>query len=123
MRVLVLDEVDCFEGMGPARLGAWLEAGGGKFNRDVDTRALRLLRLPAEPSCLLKVCRLLASCADLPCDVAAAALGCEPAELLELVGELESDDGTHAEAPPEAVGSAALLPSKVTPFSKSSSVL
>ena len=47
MRVLVLDEVDCFEGMGPARLGAWLEAGGGKFNREVDTRALRLLRTVA----------------------------------------------------------------------------
>ena len=34
----------CFEGMGPARLGAWLEAGGGKFNREVDLRALQLLR-------------------------------------------------------------------------------
>ena len=47
MRVLVLDETDCFEGMGPARLGAWLEAGGGKFNREVDTRALLLLRTVA----------------------------------------------------------------------------
>ena len=41
MRVLVLREEDCFEGMGPARVGAWLEAGGGKFSRDVDIRALR----------------------------------------------------------------------------------
>jgi hypothetical protein len=41
MRVLVLREEDCFEGMGPARVGAWLEAGGGKFSREVDMRALR----------------------------------------------------------------------------------
>ena len=41
MRVLVLREEDCFEGMGPARVGAWLEAAGGKFSREVDLRALR----------------------------------------------------------------------------------
>jgi hypothetical protein len=41
MRVLVLRDEDCFEGMGPARVGAWLEAAGGKFSREVDMRALR----------------------------------------------------------------------------------
>lgn len=46
MRVLVIREEDCFEGMGPARLGAWLEAGGGKFSREVDIRALRTLAKP-----------------------------------------------------------------------------
>ena len=44
MRVYALTAADCFHGMAPAKLGAWLDVGGGKFSQAVDLRALALLR-------------------------------------------------------------------------------
>ena len=56
-------------------------------------RSLRLLRLPADPACVLKAARLVATCADLPAEAAAEALGCVEEELYEIVHELEAADG------------------------------
>ena len=55
--------------------------------------SLRLLRLPADPACVLKAARLVATCADLPAEAAAEALGCVEEELYEIVHELEAADG------------------------------
>ena len=44
MRVLVLTDADAFGPMGPARMAAWLEAGGGKLTHEIDLRALAKLR-------------------------------------------------------------------------------
>ena len=44
MRALVLSDADCFDGMGPARLGAWIDNGGGKYSAEVDHRALSLMK-------------------------------------------------------------------------------
>ena len=55
-------------------------------------RALQLHALPADPPCLLKVAQIVASCADLPAEDAAASLGCDLDELYSLVHALEAEE-------------------------------
>ena len=66
-------------------------------------RSLRLLRLPADPACILKAARLVASTAELPIDLAASAIGCEPDELFEIACAFEAESGAELDAPPLAI--------------------
>ena len=86
MRLHALSDSDCFVGMGPARLGAWLDAGGGKYSREVDVRALLLLRglAIAEQAHMQPESATLAA-ADAVAAVHAAAAGAGAGAELELV--------------------------------------